>query len=268
MEPIAIIAGVFVLIVLLVKAISSTTVSADSIGAYGEAMTARCLSLLPVERYSVLNDLMVCDKRGITTQIDHVVLSQYGIFVVETKCYSGWIFGDERSRVWTQTLSCGRGWWAYSEKYKFQNPIRQNWRHIYVLVEMLNLPKRYFHNVVVFSGDADFKTDVPRNVIDITSVDSYIKSFDNLVMSAKMCERLYNKLLQLNASVSEEKRTRHVHTLHVTHAPPPTVNEHGSPPLCPICDATMRLRHRRSDGAPFYGCSHYPQCKGIANVKK
>ena len=268
MDSIAIIAGVFVLIVLLVKAISATIVSADSIGADGEARTAKRLYRLPVERYRVFNDLMVCDKHGVTTQIDHVVVSQYGIFVVETKCYKGWIFGDEKNRVWTQTLPCGRGWWAYSEKHKFQNPIRQNWRHIYVLSERLNLPIRYFHNVVVFCGDAEFKTVVPGNVIDVVFVDAYIKSFDNPVMSTNMCERLSQTILHLNASVSEEKRARHVHTLHVTHTPPPTVHENGKTPSCPICGAQMKLRHRHLDGAPFYGCTRYPQCRGIVNVKR
>ena len=268
MEAIAVVVGAFVLIVLLVKAISGTIVSADSIGVDGENRTAKRLYRLPMERYRVFNDLMVCDKYGITTQIDHVVLSQYGIFVVETKCYKGWIFGNEKSRVWTQTLPCGRGWWAYSEKHKFQNPIRQNWRHVYVLAERLNLPKRYFHNVVVFCGDAEFKTDIPENVIDVAFVDSYIKSFDNPVMSPNMCERLFKTILKLNASVSDEQRARHVRTLHVTHTPPPTVHEKDRTPSCPICGATMRLRHRHLDGVPFYGCTRYPQCKGIVNVKR
>ena len=260
--------GMILLIVLLVVVSSGRIGSANSIGADGEAITARCLSRLSRERYSVLNDLMVCDKHGTTTQIDHVVLSQYGIFVVETKCYKGWIFGNEKSRVWTQTLPCGRGWWSYSEKHKFQNPIRQNWRHVYVLAERLNLPKRYFHNVVVFCGDAEFKTDIPKNVIDVAFVDSYIKSFDIPVMSPNMCERLLQTILKLNASVSDEQRARHVHTLHVTHAPPPIVHENDRAPSCPICGATMRLRHRHLDGVPFYGCTRYPQCKGIVNVKR
>lgn len=268
MEPIAIIVGVFVLIVLLVLAIGGTPASADLIGSCGEAMTAKRLHRLPSEKYRVLNDLMVCDKHGITTQIDHVVLSQYGIFVVETKCYKGWIFGDEKNRVWTQTLPCGRGWWAYSEKHKFQNPIRQNWRHIYVLAERLNLPKRYFHNVVVFCGDAEFKTNIPENVIDVDFIDSYIKSFDIPLMSANMCVQLSQTILRLNASVSDEQRMRHAHTLHLLHEPAPTVHENDKTPSCPICGATMKLRHRHIDEAPFYGCTRYPQCKGIVNVRR
>ena len=257
---------VIMLIVLLVRAVGRFGTSADSIGNVGEARTRRYLNRLPQEDYIVLNDLMVCDKDGVTTQIDHVVLSQYGIFVIETKCYSGWIFGDEKSRVWTQTLPCGRGWWAHSEKHTFQNPIRQNWRHIYVLAKRLNLPKRYFFNVVVFSGSAELKTETPDNVIDETNVCSYIRSFERPIMNMTMRERLATALQRLDSSVSAEQRSRHVHTLYILHTPPPTVRNDSDIPPCPRCGATMRLRHRHADNVSFYGCSRYPHCKGTVNI--
>ena len=62
-------------------------------------------------------------------QIDHVVVSIYGIFVIETKNYSGWIFGDENSQYWAQVI--------YKTKNRFYNPILQNRGHIKALQGLL-----------------------------------------------------------------------------------------------------------------------------------
>ena len=55
-------------------------------------------------QYLLLNDLTLPDGEGGTTQIDHLLLSPYGIFVIETKNYKGWIFGNERQKIWTQKI--------------------------------------------------------------------------------------------------------------------------------------------------------------------
>ena len=238
----------------------------EHIGRIGEALTECALRQLPVGEYVVLNNLIVADSEGKTTQIDHVVISRFGIFVIETKCYSGWIFGYEKSQVWTQTLPCGRGWWSYVEKNTFQNPIRQNWRHIYVLAERLNLPRRYFHNLVVFTGTAEFKTTVPANVMNEDEVAAYIMSFDKVIISAAGKDKFVADIQNLNASTTEQQRINHVHMLYVEHSPAPTVRANRERPFCPKCGAEMLIRHRHSDNAPFYGCSRYPKCKGIVNI--
>lgn len=239
----------------------------EHIGRIGEALTERALRRLPTGEYVVFNDLVVVDSNGKTTQIDHVVVSRFGIFVIETKCYSGWIFGDATSRVWTQTLPCGRGWWSYSERNTFQNPIRQNWRHIYVLAEQLNLPKRYFFNLVVFTGAAEFKTTVPANVMNDDEVVSYIMSFDQTIISVASKDKFVADIQNLNAATTDQQRKNHVHMLYVEHSPAPTAMDNGARPFCPKCGAEMLVRHRHSDNAPFYGCSRYPKCKGIVNIK-
>lgn len=38
-------------------------------------------------------------------------------------------------------------------------------------------------------------------------------------------------------------------------------------PVCPLCGSAMILRHRRSDGEPFYGCTKFPECRGTARAK-
>ena len=113
-------------------------------GSGGEGRVARRLAKLPQEDYQTVNDIMLPTVDGETTQVDHVVVSRYGIFVIETKDYNGWIFGGENQRIWTQWFKGGR--WSGPQKFHFQNPIRQNWRHIYAMADCLELPCRYFFN--------------------------------------------------------------------------------------------------------------------------
>lgn len=91
-----------------------------------------------------------------TTQIDHVIGSVYGVFVVETKNLHGWIFGSERERTWTQKL--------YKKTFKFQNPLHQNFKHKQTLAGLLGLPAGRLISVIVFISDRDFKTVMPPNV--------------------------------------------------------------------------------------------------------
>ena len=83
--------------------------------------------------YHLLNNLTLPDQDG-TTQIDHVLVSTKGVFVIETKNYAGWIFGDEKSKQWTQVI--------YRVKSKFQNPIRQNFKHLKSDPEPIGLPPK------------------------------------------------------------------------------------------------------------------------------
>ena len=244
----------------------SQAASPTYIGDVGEARVSNRLKKLNADEYLVFNDIIVLDSEGVTTQIDHVVVSAYGVFVIETKCYKGWIFGDEKSRVWTQTLYGGSRWWSSSEKHTFQNPIRQNWRHIYVLSERLKIPPRYFYNVVVFAGDAEFRTALPGNIMYAADVVPYIRSFTNPIMSNKKRDQIAFNVAILAACVSKEQRACHVDMLYKVHMETRSEQKSASVPRCPKCGATMRLRYRRKDDAPFYGCSRYPKCKGVVNA--
>jgi hypothetical protein len=111
------------------------------------------------EQYKVYEDLYLPRPDGDgTTQVDHVVVSIYGIFVIETKNYSGWIFGSERQRNWTQCLKGGA-------KHSFQNPLMQNNLHVNALRQALALPTKSFHSIVYFFGECTFKTSLPDNVM-------------------------------------------------------------------------------------------------------
>lgn len=97
----------------------------------------------------MLKDLTL-PSRGGTTQIDHVVVSRFGIFVIETKNMKGWIYGSADQAQWTQVI--------YRHKSKFQNPIRQNYKHVKAIQELLDVEVHNLHSVVAFIGSGVPKT--------------------------------------------------------------------------------------------------------------
>lgn len=108
--------------------------------------------------YREVNNVTLRTSNG-TTQIDHIIVSRYGIFVIETKNMEGWIFGTESQPKWTQSFR--------KAKFQFQNPLHQNYRHTKALEEFLGLPSNVFHSVVCFMGvSCELKTAMPKNVIN------------------------------------------------------------------------------------------------------
>jgi len=119
----------------------------------GELMVRNTLQrALPASHYTILHDVTLETDLGAT----HVVVSPYGIFVIETRHMPGWIAGSEREAQWTRTF--------FRSKSRFQNPLRQNSDHIKVLAQLLGLDAAKFHSLVVFTGNAGFKTPMPINV--------------------------------------------------------------------------------------------------------
>lgn len=129
---------------------------------------------LDKQTYRRLHNVTLNTPDG-TTQIDHVFLSPYGIFVLETKNMSGWIFGSEKQAQWTQKF-CKRS-------FKFQNPLRQNYKHLKALEATLGVSPEHLYSVITFVGGSTFKTEVPANVTQGISFIRYIKSFQQPVFS-------------------------------------------------------------------------------------
>jgi len=110
--------------------------------------------------------VFLLQRRTGSTQIDHVLITTTGIFLIETKHYSGWIFGDPNQSHWTQTI--------FKKKSRFQNPLHQNYGHIKALQSLFNLPEDNFFSLVVFTGDAEFKTDLGPGVIKLDELIAYL----------------------------------------------------------------------------------------------
>ncbi len=138
-------------------------------GRIGEGVVNLAAKLrLDSKVYHLIKDVTIPSKNG-TTQIDHVIVSKFGVFVIETKNYKGWIFANAKDRQWTQV--------NYKQKHRFQNPLRQNYGHICALSELLDIPKEKLHGVVCFMGEAKFKTGIPEGVFLEGRYVNHIQSF-------------------------------------------------------------------------------------------
>lgn len=117
----------------LVDIILDSIFDANWTGRRGEKLTERELNLVKFfgRKGKVLRNIYIPKDNGETTEIDVIFITQKGIFVIESKNYSGWIFGDEKSTYWTVML-------PNKEKNRFYNPIKQNQTHIKWLACYLN----------------------------------------------------------------------------------------------------------------------------------
>ena len=159
--------------------------------------------------YHLMNHITLQLKHG-TTQVDHILVSRFGVFVIETKDYKGWIFGDARAAKWTQVL--------FRYKFKFQNPIIQNDLHVRTVATLLDfLPPEAIRSVVVFTGDAEFKTAVPPGVVHISELTNYLHAQTVEVMSINRVQFCVGRLETARLAISSETDLEHVQSLQRKH---------------------------------------------------
>lgn len=204
--------------------------------------------------YLALHDVILPTAAGETTQIDHIFVSRYGVFVVETKNYSGWIFGHETQPLWTQKI--------YKTSHSFQNPLRQNYKHLKTLEEVFHIPAGVLHSVIVFAGDCTFKTPMPPQVQYSENYITYIKSKTEILLSDEQVNHFFTAL-----EVGQQKPSRANKKAHVNYVQ--TKIKTAGQKICPQCGSSMVLRTAKSGsqaGNQFWGCSKYPKCRGILKV--
>ncbi|PST98087.1 nuclease, partial [Photobacterium gaetbulicola] len=196
-------------------------------GWFGEKKTSLNIWLsLDKGTYTRFHDLILPSHNG-TAQIDHLIVSKYGLFIVETKNIKGWIFGDERAVQWTQSL--------YGKKFRFQNPLRQTYRQKKVLSEFLNIDERLIKTVVYFSGDCSLRTPLPSNVMN-SGLGRYIKSFRVLELDSND-EQYIIQSIQAYVSTTTLTTRDHVNSLK---------HRHNSTLYCPRCSSALVKRVAQS----------------------
>ena len=216
-------------------------------GFFGEKQISMILSYLPKTEYLIINNVMLKSKNG-STQIDHIVVSIYGVFVIETKNYKGWICGSENADQWTKNM--------YGKKYKFRNPIKQNYGHVITLKELLNAFGEFpIVPIVAFSPECDLKVKTKSDVVYFRGVKKVIARYKNEVLSLENIQKIYDTILSSNIN-SKENRKEHVKSIrNKVRNDKNKINDN----ICPRCGE--KLVERSGKNGEFLGCSNYPKCR-------
>lgn len=241
---------ILIIVIVVVLKILSTLVSPNFKGKIGESIVSRKLEKLQPDNYKIINNIMIINQHG-SSQIDHVVICPFGIIVIETKYYKGWIFGSENSTHWTQVI--------YHRKFKLFNPIVQNKGHINAL--KYNLPSQYFHipyyPVVVLAGSCQFKSfdKVSTPVIYPGDIYKTVIGFSGKqVLNQKDMENI-NDVLNKISHADKESINEHIQNIRNKKKEFYTNIEMGK---CPRCGGL--LVERSGKYGEFLGCKNYPKC--------
>lgn len=166
-------------------------------------------SLKAMGEKNIFRDLYIPTKEGKYSQIDLLVVTSTGIVVIESKNYSGWIFGSEHQTQWTQTFPNG-------QKYKLYNPIKQNQGHIYALSSFLGLNARDdFHSCILFGSECELM-DVPDDsdsmcILQDVDLKPYMKYIHEKKAVRFSPEQMQDITTQLNTctEASDEVKSAH-----------------------------------------------------------
>lgn len=179
-----------------------TSISAETKGRIGERIVADTLSKLPREDYTTINNVLL-DIGSTTSQIDHIVVSVYGIFVIETKNYSGTVYGNPKSKKWYQYLG--------GKKYEFYNPLMQNQGHCYALSELLTGKiTDYIKPITVFSRNCKLKVGDGSDLVYLDGLLPEIRKSRQVVMTRNEMQEIVKKIQGNMCNSSYVKWSEHI----------------------------------------------------------
>ena len=236
--------------------------SARQKGKRGEMRVFSILSQLSDE-YNILNDLVLRTDKG-TTQIDHVVVSKYGVFTIETKNYRGEIYGDDKRQKWTQLIVtkvtyAPKRWktYTYVTKNNFYNPVKQSLGHAFRIKELLYaFPHVKIVPIVAFAGDAILSNiDTRHHVVYKENLPEIIDRYKTICLTDNDVQAIIDILEKNNIREFLSDR-QHVKNIR---AAARKANKTINAGICPKCGG--QLVKRRGKYGSFYGCSNYPKCK-------
>ena len=216
------------------------------LGWFGEHWTKKSLHELPRESYKVINNLLI-EVDGRTSQIDHVVVSRYGVFCIETKQYNGFITGNKYDDKWVRH--------AGNKKYYYSNPIKQNYGHIKQLAKLLDIDESLIINIVSIPSKATLKIKDDGEVCRYYNLAEKILSYDDLIIDNP--REIINKLLDSNI-MNRENNKNHIQNVKSSRKQ----NDYSK---CPFCGGDLTKRNGKY--GYFLGCSNYPKCKYTRKVK-
>ncbi len=257
------------------------------VGWYGEKLTERELKLVKLfgRKGKILRNIYLPKEDGETSEIDVVYITQKGIFVFESKNYSGWIFGDEKNKNWTAML-------PNKQKNQFYNPVLQNRSHLKWLSKYIGDDIPLF-SVIVFSERCELKKITMYSddikVIKRDSIYATVRNIWNEKQDAVTDEKLEELYVRLQALTKVDKSVKEAHIENIEEKYKDTSKSmpkeeilqesetkqeekiiEGTPEMiCPKCGSKLVLRTARKGanaGNQFYGCSAFPNCRYIQNL--
>jgi len=247
-------------------------------GLYGEFLTVIAVEGIREQEQILVNVyLNRANNESKTTEVDVIYINSSGIFVLESKNYSGWIFGNEKSNTWTQMLN-------KHTRNKFFNPVWQNAGHISAIEKLLGEEfGGVCRNIVVFSERCSLKNIMLNSkdvhVIKRNALRKTVRELSTTdVLSASKIAQAAGALREFS-NADQAMKQKHVEAIQAQvggrseqSANKTSIGAIGiSPaPVCPKCGAAMvkRAASRGANaGSEFWGCSRYPKCRGIINCK-
>lgn len=186
-------------------------------GVYGEYETYRCLSHFEAHGTRFLFNLYIPTSSGRTCEIDMVMIDSKGIFVIESKNYSGWIFGSENKTFWYQTLQSFFS--GNVSKVSFYNPVFQNRSHVKALKRIIGnyVP---FYSLIVFSDACELKK-IQIKSRDVCVVNSRFATdaviqlsnrISGIILTPKDIGAIYD-ILYPYTQVSDEIKAKHIENI-------------------------------------------------------
>ena len=166
----------------------------------GEALVANTLSKLNC-LHVLINNVTLPTENG-TTQVDHVLITEAGVFIIETKHYTGWILGNPRDKKWTQVI--------YRTKHRFQNPLHQNYGHVKSVQALFKLPESAFIGVVVFTGNAELRTDLGPNTMLLNQLLEFIEQRRERILDERQMAYVVGRIEMKRLGRSSETDEYHV----------------------------------------------------------
>lgn len=218
-------------------------------GKCGEEIVKKQLENMSGYKY-IINNIMINDN-GKSRQIDHIAITEHGVFVIETKNYAGTIYGREKSTEWKQYLN--------QKCFNFKNPIHQNYGHTEIVKKVLEDDTDKIYSIVVFTRRCRLKVYVQSTVLYDNQLNTFIKSKEKVLNYIEI-DNIYKTIMENRITDQESIKNHNYNVKHYIEYK----NNIVSTGKCPRCNGNLIKRQGKS--GEFHGCSNYPKCKYTKNI--
>jgi len=175
---------IFLLIIVFLLALALIKLNSPEFkGKSGEKLVAERLDIISGYKH-IMNDV-IFDDNGQSRQVDHIAITEYGVYVIETKNYTGNIYGKETSNEWKQYIN--------KQCFKFKNPIHQNYGHLQIVKQHIEQITKEIYPIVTFIRRCNLKVDTSSPVVYEDQLSTYIMGRSK-VLNIEQIDNIYEIL--------------------------------------------------------------------------